>query len=406
MKHRSMISERANIKSRARTYFSKRDWKKALVEYEKIVRLDPDDLRARLKVGDLLQKLGRTDEAVSQYKELARHYIEEGFLIQAISLAKIVRRIDPSQVDIQRELTGLCAQVDTPLGVWADGQLVRKRLREIPLLSELKQDELEHVIERIRIRRVTEGDFVCKEGESGDSIFFIASGEVRVSKHAKKKEREILLAKLREGDFFGEFGFFSDQKRHASVRAETDLEVLEISKDDFDEIANTHPRIRKILLNFYKKRVIDTLLAFSPLFGQLPPDKRAQLVSRFKLQSFGPNSLIFDQGSPPKSFYVIKSGEVEVFVSKNAEPKVTLGYLRHGDFFGEISLILDKPRMASVRTTQKTHLLELEKRDFDYIVGTYTPIKVALESIARKRLKSTRQIISSHWTEKAKVKMV
>jgi len=270
----------------------------------------------------------------------------------------------------------------------------------------LNQDELHEVIDHLVVRRVTEGDFVCREGDPGDSIYFISSGEVEVLKYTRKKQGDIFLTKLREGDFFGEFGFFSDHKRHASVRALTDLEVLEISKDDFDEIAKIHPRIRSILLNFYKKRVIDILLALSPLFGQLPPDQRAQLISRFKLRTFAENSLIFAQGTPPKSFFVIKSGEVEISVSKRTEPRVTLACLGAGDFFGEISLILNKPRMASVRATKTTDLLELEKTDFDYIVGTYSSIKVGLENLSRKRLESTRQIISSRWNKNATAQMV
>jgi len=401
-----MPSEKATLKQLAQKHLSKREWKKALRVFEEIVRLDPLDLRARLKVGEILQRLGKSGEAIAQYRELAHHYVQEGFLIQAISLAKIIHRIDPSQKDIQEELTGLFAQIEDSEGTQADRQFVRKRLREIPLFSELNQAELHDVINHLTLRRVTKGDCVCKEGDRGGSIYFIGAGEVEVLKFSKRRQRDILLAKLSEGDFFGEFGFFSDQIRHATVRALTDLEMLEIGKDDFDEITRNRPRMKRILLNFYKKRVVDTLLAFSPLFGQLPPEQRTQLVSRFKLRRVGGNRLIFRQGTPPASFFVIKSGEVEVSVSKKAEPRMTVGYLRQGDFFGEISLILNKPRVASVRTTKTTDLLELKKSDFDYIVGTYSSIKAALETISRKRLESPRRIISSQWTQKATAGMV
>lgn len=63
-----MASEKALIKSQAQKYISKGHYKKALGEFQKIIKLDPVDLRARLRVGDLLQKLGRTGEAVAQYK--------------------------------------------------------------------------------------------------------------------------------------------------------------------------------------------------------------------------------------------------------------------------------------------------------------------------------------------------
>ncbi len=401
-----MVSEKALIKGRAQRYLSRGNYKKALGEFQKIVQLDPMNLRARLRVADLLRKLGRSDKAVAHYKQLARQYVEEGFLIQAISLNKIILRIDPSQEGIDKELADLYAQIGTPSQMPAKGQTAEKKLPEIPLFSELNRKELHEVISHLTAKQVAKGNLVCKEGDPGDSIYIISSGKVGIFKYSRKKQGEILLATLREGDFFGEFGFFSDRKRHATVKALADSEVLEISRDDFDEIAKVHPRIRDILLTFYKKRIIDTLLAFSPLFRQLQPRQRAQLVNRFKLRRVGENRVIFEQGGPPTSFFIIKSGEVEVFASKGAGPRVTLGHLKGGDFFGEISLIFNRPRTASVRTAKTTELLELEKADFDHVVAEYPSFKGALEAFSRKRLEVTSHIISSSWTEKATAAMV
>lgn len=95
---------------------------------------------------------------------------------------------------------------------------------------------------------------------------------------------------------------------------------------------------------------------------------------------------------------------------KRAEPRVILGYLRGGDFFEEISLIFNRPRMASVRTTKTTELLELEKQDFDDVVGAYPSIKGTLDAFSRKRMEVTSQMISSFssssWAKKATAAMV
>ena len=149
-----MASEKALIKSQAQKYISKGNYKKALGEFQKIIKLDPVDLRARLRVGDLLQKLGRTGEAVVQYKQLTRHYAKEGFLIQAISLNKIILRIDPSQEGIDKELADLYAQIGISSQIPAKGQKVKKKLPEIPLFSELNRDELHQVVSRLKAKHV------------------------------------------------------------------------------------------------------------------------------------------------------------------------------------------------------------------------------------------------------------
>jgi CRP-like cAMP-binding protein len=66
-----------------------------------------------------------------------------------------------------------------------------------------------------------------------------------------------------------------------------------------------------------------------------------------------------------------------------------LATLHEEDFFGEISLIFNRPRMASVRTTKTTDLQELAKADFDHVVGAYPSIKGTLEASSRNRPEAT-----------------
>ena len=106
----TIVLEKSPIKSRARKYLARGEWKKALREFQHLVRSDPTDFRACLKVGDLLQKLGKSDEAVTQYKALAHRYMAEGFFIQALSLSKIVRRIDPPSRLLTIALSGFRIQ--------------------------------------------------------------------------------------------------------------------------------------------------------------------------------------------------------------------------------------------------------------------------------------------------------
>ncbi len=78
-----------------------------------------------------------------------------------------------------------------------------------------------------------------------------------------------------------------------------------------------------------------------------------------------------------------------------------MDYFKEGYSLGEISLLLNGPRMASVRTTKTAELLELEEADFDHVAGPYPTIEGIQEASSRKRLEATSQIISSSWAKKA-----
>jgi CRP-like cAMP-binding protein len=92
-------------------------------------------------------------------------------------------------------------------------------------------------------------------------------------------------------------------------------------------------------------------------------------------------------------------------VAKNGTG-VNVDNFKEGYSLGEISLLLNRPRMTSVRTTKTTQLLELEKADFDHVVGACPSIKGTLEASSRRKLQVTSQITSSSWAKKATAAMV
>lgn len=95
------------------------------------------------------------------------------------------------------------------------------------------------------------------------------------------------------------------------------------------------------------------------IFNSMPETDKKALISKFKLYSLGPRQLIFTQGTPGNNFYIINSGLVQVIV--NEIPKVTL---QKGAYFGEIALLHDSLRTATIKTIQKSTLWVLSRDSF------------------------------------------
>ena len=83
-----MSKEKLSWKEEAQRALSKGDWKKALESFQKHCAQEPTDLRSRVKAAELLERLGRKKEAIGEYRKVAETYAEEGFLLQAISIAQ------------------------------------------------------------------------------------------------------------------------------------------------------------------------------------------------------------------------------------------------------------------------------------------------------------------------------
>ena len=122
-----------------------------------------------------------------------------------------------------------------------------------------------------------------------------------------EREEDRWICNLKEGDLFGEFGFFTDQKRHATVKAAAECEILEISRNALNEIIRTHPRIREVLSGLFEKRVLDLFVSASPLFSSLSSAEREEVFKRFRLQNVPRETLVFQGGDPPGSLYMIQA---------------------------------------------------------------------------------------------------
>ncbi len=387
-----------SFKEEALEALSRREWKKALESFQNHCARKPQDFRSRLKVAELLERLGQKEEAIRMYRKVAEGYASDGFILQAISVNKMILRIDPSLKEVSERLA----------------RLYSEKIREakparsfphIPLFSELEKQELQLLLSHIQSKTYGKDSLVCREGERGNSLFVISRGDVAIIKQAPGG-KEIRVQTLKDGDFFGEFGFFVDQKRHATVKAMTDCELLEISKNGLREMIKVHPRLNEVLHHLFRERVLDNFLALSPLFSSLTYEERGEVMKRFRLRKVPRETLVFKGGDPSTSLYMVRNGGVEIFTQNRQGKKVKLALLESGNIFGEIGLLFDKPRMANAKTTRPTKLLEITREDFKACLLQFRHLQAKVKEICLKRLSRTTEVLSEEAIRKAREAMV
>ncbi len=393
-----MNKGKGSLKEAAQKALSRGEWRKALECFQHHCAQEPEDLRSRLKVAELLERLGQKKEAVQGYRKVAEAYAQDGFLLQAISINKMVLRIDPLAKEVNDRLAQLYAER-------ANEMKPIRPFPRIPLFSDLNEQELQALLPHLQSKTFPKGSCICREGERGDSLFVITRGEVAIIRQAPKGE-EVWIRNLKDGDLFGEFGYFVDQKRHATVKAITECEVLEIYRTELNEIMQIHPRLNEVLQNLFKERILDNFLALSPLFSSLNPGERGETLKWFHLRKIPEGTLLFKGGDPPTSLYMVRSGEVEIFTQNRLGKKVRLGLLESGNLFGEIGLLFDKPRMANARTTRPTELLEMTQGDLKACLLEFPQLQTRLKEISLKRLSRMKELLSQETIQKAKEAMV
>lgn len=399
------ISDINAIKDKAESYFSKGKFKNAVEAYESIRPYSSKDPRIALRIGDIYRKLGKNNEAIDSYKQTISIFISQGFVTKAIGVCKVIMDIDPSQTAVQKKI----AELYTKKGVVAEGAQKIEATKPVvsqtpsdkapekveeehkvkfprtPLFSDLTQDELLAVIGKVKHHVLSPGVFVFQEGESGDSIYIVVGGALDIIAR-DKKGNNITLSTLKEGDFFGEFGFFSNAKREASVRATSPASILEIGKADINEIIAKHKRVSEVLFDFYKERVVDRLMAISPIFEPLSPPDRKAILARLTSKKFDQGVNIVNQGEIGDTMYLIKEGKVKVWVDDPNKGKIVMTVLEEGDFFGEIALATAKPRVANCTAVTDTELVLFSRPMIKDILSKYPDIKKILEDVIKTRV--------------------
>ena len=159
-------------------------------------------------------------------------------------------------------------------------------LRRIPLVSRLSEGELSSLRARLKIREVRKNVVIMKEGGLGQELMIILSGSVRVYK-AGNKGKEVTLAVLSAGDFFGEIALLTNPSRTAHVIALEKTTLLELSRDDFKSHLNSFSGLPLALAQSLAERL---RLASGKLSDMALLDVPHRLLTTLeKMSTEGPN---------------------------------------------------------------------------------------------------------------------
>lgn len=127
-------------------------------------------------------------------------------------------------------------------------------LKSIPLFSELTEKDLEKVLQVANRQRYHKENLILIEEEVGSSMFVILEGRVKISR-ISDDGREVILAILSEGDFFGEMSLLDGQTRSANVTAIDESELLVIRREEFLQMLHDYPQIAINLLKELAQRI-------------------------------------------------------------------------------------------------------------------------------------------------------
>jgi putative peptide zinc metalloprotease protein len=230
-------------------------------------------------------------------------------------------------------------------------------IAEMPVLDELPEGALNALAGKVRLARFAEGRTVFHEGDQADAFYVVRNGRFAV---VDESAGGIELRSLTRGESFGEIALLQGTPRSATVRATEASEAFSIDRSAF------------------QKWLADSVVA-EGLMGSaaqvaevrsLPPFRHLSFHDTEALRDAGswiqvaPGDEVVRQGEPGEHFYAVANGRFEV--EKDGE---IVGTVKAGGFFGELALLHEAPRAATVRATSPARLFRLDREAFDRLVA-------------------------------------
>jgi cAMP-dependent protein kinase regulator len=241
------------------------------------------------------------------------------------------------------------------------------RLREAVahnfLFNHLDDDQSAQVLGALQERKVPAKDVrVIQQGDAGDYFYVVESGlfHIYVSETGQAEPGPdgmgTRVAKSGPGTSFGELALMYNAPRAATVVSVEPSILWQLDRITF----------RRILMDsaFQRRRMYENFLKSVPLLSDLTSYDRSKIADALETVKYPAGSTIIKEGDVGDKFYMLEEGEVEATI--RGQP---VKHYKAGDYFGELALLEDRPRAATIVSKTEVKLAMLGKDGFQRLLG-------------------------------------
>jgi len=236
-----------------------------------------------------------------------------------------------------------------------------KAIAKNVLFSHLDENERSDIFDAMFPSSAMPGEIIIQQGDEGDNFYIIDQGEVEIYVGGEK------VLSIGEGGSFGELALIYGTPRAATVKAASDVKLWGIDRDSY----------RRILMGstIRKRKMYEEFLAKVSILENLDKWERLTVADALEATSFEHGDAVVKQGEPGDDFYIIVDGSATVTQYRaEGEESQEVGLLGPSDYFGEIALMLDRPRAATVTAQGPLKCVKLDRARFERVLGPCSDI--------------------------------
>jgi len=236
-------------------------------------------------------------------------------------------------------------------------QKIKERCLTSFLFNNFDDLEISTIVDALEEKKYKKDDYIIKQGDNGDNVYIIEKGELICEKVFKQGDPPTYLKTYKEGELFGELALLYNAPRAATIYAKTDCVLWALDRLTFNSI------VKESAIN--KREKYKKFLETIPLLSTVESYELYSICDAIKTEKYEKNQYIIKEGEQGDKFFILDEGEA-VATKENMNFKKQ--YIK-GDYFGELALLRNAPRAASVMAVTDCKVLSLDRPAFKRLLG-------------------------------------
>lgn len=249
--------------------------------------------------------------------------------------------------------------------------------QSVPLLAGLATLQLRELLLESEIHTPRGGTVVFERNDYTNSFYSIADGGVNIQ---VDPEDETKIVALGRGAFFGEMGLLSGRRRTATVMANSPSLLIETPRRTMIKLISSVEAVKRVMDEVAVGRQIQTYIA-----PDIPLPDLEDLIHTVKVEKFDQGAVLFRQGDSGDCLYLIQRGSVTVSRESGGKEAI-ISYVPAGNYVGEMALISNTPRSATIRAAVAVEALRLDGALFQALMKRNDKVRRAMEARYRGRM--------------------
>ncbi|KAK6321056.1 hypothetical protein J4Q44_G00080320 [Coregonus suidteri] len=238
--------------------------------------------------------------------------------------------------------------------------------RDILLFKTLDQEQFSEVLDGMFEVLVKPQEHIIDQGDDGDNFYVIERGvyDIIVMIDGVGK----CVGKYDNKGSFGELALMYNTPRAATIMATQEGALWGLDRATFHRLI--------VKNNAKKRKMYEAFIECVPLLKSLELSERMKIVDVVGMRAFKDEECIITQGEKADCFYIVESGQVKIMIISKTKAgqlnnaEVEIARCSRGQYFGELALVTNKPRAASVYAVGDTKCLVIDIQAFERLLGS------------------------------------